>query len=207
MAYSLRNCSLSWVSRNRADFVRAFGWKPTALLGRRRFLGMLAPSTSESVGVAVSSSASVGLVVPTVPIVTSSSSSSPTKDRPPFFAAFFLFLNAGLLFGSLHLGCQYPCIRASVIVPYRPSGVVVPLVAGVASRESSMPSRLFLKSSRCTKPTVCSLRRSSVVWLCDANRGLGVDVREGELEDGVFAMSVTIFLGAHEIVDAEPGET
>ena len=51
-----------------------------------------------------------------------------------------------------------------------------------------MPRRFFLKSEKCTKPTVCSFRRSSSSTFREVKRGFGVELREGELEEGVSAI-------------------
>lgn len=55
-------------------------------------------------------------------------------------------------------------------------------------------ARLFLKSDSATRPTVCVERRSSAVFCCDVNLGLGVAVREGGL-DAMFADLVLVAVG------------
>lgn len=60
-------------------------------------------------------------------------------------------------------------------------------------------ARLLRKSDNATRPTVCVERRSSAVFCCEVNRGLGVDVREGGLDAMVLAaivelLSMSLFL-------------
>lgn len=128
----------------------------------------------------VDSACAVGFVTTTLPFCSSDSSSSP-NERPPVFTPFFLFfLKAVRVAGSLYLARQYPA-EINKSLTYRPSGVVVPLAARVASREtcSSASARLLRKSERWTRPTVCSLSRSSAVGACEVKRGFGVEEREG----------------------------
>ena len=64
-------------------------------------------------------------------------------------------------------------------------GVLSPLPLPAPPLSSSASARRLRKSERCTRPTVCSFRRSSAVWPDDANRGVGVDVLEGGLESAI----------------------
>lgn len=143
----------------------------------------------------------------------SCSSSSPAKDNFPLTSCFrFFFSGWGvetLCFDhqSLPFANLVPCIREhhgnsqetypslGVTAPDVEAGVVVvpkrPKLPPWASRSfcSSASARRLRKSDRCTRPTVWDLRRSSAVDACEVKRGfgvgLGVESREGALEEGV----------------------
>lgn len=146
--------------------------KPTPEFGPRRFLAGLT-SSCESLSLLSPASFSLGVPERGVGVfagmeLSASSPSSTPKDSLPLATAFFFFFR-GRGVDSLYFGCQRPIFAAFHILPsyrsvFAPEtlGVLEPLRAS-RSFSSKASARRLRKSDRWTKPTVCSLRRSSAV--------------------------------------------
>lgn len=84
-------------------------------------------------------------------------------------------------------GSTHPSVATLVLL-----GVPLAVPSRSFSFCSSASARRLRKSERATRPTVCVLKRSSAVFLCEVKRELGVEVPGVDVPEGGFEDMVII---------------